>query len=262
MAVLPSGSYQRGSPEGELGREDHEGPRVDVTINSFALSITEITRDAFLHFVNESGYPEPQSCWVFNGLTWSDDAGFSWRDPGFAQEDDHPAVCISQDDAGAYARWLSRVAGVRYRLPSEAEWEYAARSGTETRFPHGDDPNYVRVCEFGNGAAGESGFDYRNTSCRDDHAYTAPVDAYPANAFGLHGMLGNALEWTADCYAPDYGDAPTEGSPHLGQICPYTVMRGGNWAGAPQHMRPANRGANAPGARWSTNGFRLARDLP
>lgn len=263
MTVLPAGTYRRGSPPDEAGRAPHEGPVREILFDApFALSVAEVTRGQFLRFVEETGYPAPESCWAFDGRTWSQETGFGWSDPGFPQTDDHPAVCISRADAEAYARWVGRRAGVRYRLPSETEWEYAARAGARTRFPHGDDPDYLQLCQHGNGAAGESGFEYRNTACRDDYAYTAPVDAYPANAFGLHGMLGNALEWTADCYHPDYSEAPTDGTPYLGQTCPYTVLRGGNWAGAPQHMRPANRGANSPGARWSTNGFRLARDLP
>lgn len=257
MTIIPAGAFRIGSPEEETGREAHEGPRIEIPIaKPFALSVAEITVGQFRAFADATGYPADGPCFTFDGLNWDARPGFSWAAPGYVQTDDHPAACLNLEDATAYARWLSRKTGATYRLPTEAEWEYAARAGRDGhRIPPAD------LCDAANGAAQESGFDYRNRACRDGHAYAAPVRAYPANGFGLYGMLGNLLEWTQDCYAPDHTNADPAGGPNPSGDCRYRVMKGGNWAAAPQHLRPANRGINTPGARWSTNGLRLVREL-
>lgn len=256
VAVIPAGAFLLGSPDDEPGREDHEGPQVEVFLpRAFGMTISEIRRSEFAGFVDETGYPAGGSCFVYDGLSWKPQGGFDWRNPGFAQGPDHPAVCINAMDAGAYARWLSRRTGARYRLPSEAEWEYAAKAGA-TVVATADN-----LCDIANGAASESSFEYRNTACHDRYPNTAPADAFPVNAFGMTGMLGNALEWTADCYAPTHIGTDPTGAPRLDGDCRYQVMRGGNWAAAPQHLRPSNRGLNAAGDRWATNGFRLVREL-
>ncbi len=262
MVVIPAGNFNMGSPEAEPDREAHEGPvhRVDIS-DSFALGVSEVTVGEYARFVDDSGYPGGTDCITDNGMSWDLRPGQGWQSPGFPQTPESPATCLNTQDVEAYLRWLSRKNGQRYRLPTEAEWEYAARAGTTTRLPHGDDPDYADTCQWGNAAALESGFQYRNRTSRDEHAYTAPVRAYPANPFGLHGMLGNVLEWTEDCYSPDYTRTPTDGSAMTEGACHYRVLRGGTWAGAAQHMRPANRALNDPAARWSTTGFRIARDI-
>jgi formylglycine-generating enzyme required for sulfatase activity len=254
LAVVPGGTFELGSPPGEVGREPREGPRREVEIAAFALGVAEVTRGEYAAFVAATGYPGGSGCWVHDGLSWSEREGFGWENPGFPQTDADPVVCVNADDVSFYLLWLGRLAGHRYRLPTEAEWEYAARAGSDTRFPHGADPEYAELCEHANGPGQEAGFEYRNQACRDPFAFTAPPEAFPANGFGLRNMLGNALEWTDSCYTPSHAENAPED-------CRYRVLRGGNWAGAPEHLRPAARGLNPPSARWSTNGFRVARDL-
>ncbi len=256
IVSIPAGRFLLGSPDDEPGRAPQEGPQQSITLaNAFGMTVAEISRAEFETFIADSGYPAGDACHVYDGLTWKPQPGFDWHNPGFEQGPDHPAVCINAEDAQAYAIWLSRKTGARYRLPSEAEWEYAAKAGTVgTVAPES-------LCGVANGAAMESSFEYRNTACRDPHPATAPSGAYPANAFGLTGMLGNALEWTADCYTPSHEGADLSGAPRLDGDCRYRIMRGGNWAAAAQHLRPSNRGANPIGDRWATNGFRLVREL-
>ncbi len=253
---IPPGTFLLGSPSDEPGRGRNEGPQVQVTLpRAFAMTVAEISRAEFAAFVDDTGYRIDRPCFVYDGLSWKPQNGFDWRNPGFRQGPDHPAVCINEADAKAYARWLNRQTGARYRLPSEAEWEYAAKAGETGAIP------LDRLCGIANGAARESSFEYRNTACRDPHPTTAPAGAYPTNAFGLTGLLGNALEWTGDCYAPGHEGADPTGVARQDGDCRYRVMRGGNWAAAPQHLRPSNRGVNAPGDRWATNGFRLVREI-
>lgn len=256
LRILPAGSFTMGSPEDELGRSAHEGPQRRVEIAApFAIGVSEVSRREYSAFVAETGYPGGETCTSFDGLHWQERPGLGWDNPGFAQGEDEPVVCVSAEDISFYILWLNRKTGLRYRLPTEAEWEYAARAGTETRFPHGDDLEHAALCAHANGPGQEANIDYRNQACRDAYAFTAPPEAFPPNGFGLRNMLGNALEWTSDCYTTSYAaDARRD--------CRFTVLRGGNWAGAPEHMRPAARGLNPPTARWSTNGFRIARDLP
>lgn len=146
MVVIPPGSFVMGSPEGETGRDEDEGPQRTVTISySFAAGRHEVTRGQYAQFLRESGHtPAAGNCWYWDGDEGgakNDDASKVWHSPGFAQGDDHPVVCVSWDDAKVYAAWLARKAGRTYRLLTEAEWEYAARSGSSTTRPWGGDPN-------------------------------------------------------------------------------------------------------------------------
>ena len=153
MVVLPSGSFTMGSPGHETGRDDDEGPQRVVTLaRPFALGRYELTRGQFAAFVAASGYQsQGGNCWYRNadeGKYKDDDASLTWRNPGFSQNDGHPVVCVSWNDAKAYADWLASKTGKPYRLPSEAEWEYAARAGSANSRPWGDDPN--QACRHAN----------------------------------------------------------------------------------------------------------------
>lgn len=262
MIPLPAGAFLMGAPDSDPDRAESETPRHSVTIATpFALGQTEVTRADYSAFVEDTGYPGGDSCWTDNGISWDRRLQQGWASPGFPQGPNHPVICVNTADAQAYVIWLSRKTGQAYRLPTEAEWEYAARAGTHTRFPYGDDLALEQICRYGNGAGAESGFQYRNLACRDEHTYTAPTRAYPPNPWGLYGMLGNALEWTQDCVSTDYSQTPRDGSAMTAGDCRYRVLRSGTWAGAAQHMRVTNRGLNNPAARWSTIGFRVARDI-
>ena len=191
------------------------------------------------------------------------DPRYSWRNPGFAQGDDHPVVNVTWNDAQALAAWLSRTEGHHYRLPTEAEWEYACRAGTRTRYPHGDDPQgLVRAANtFDQSAAAHwPRWQQHGLAGSDGHAFTAPVGSYTANAFGLHDMLGNAWEWVSDWY----GDTYYAHSPHSDPQGPaegnVRVRRGGSWHTWALYARCAYRNWNSAQTRYTLVGIRLVRD--
>jgi formylglycine-generating enzyme required for sulfatase activity len=189
-------------------------------------------------------------------------AGKSWRDPGFKQGAAHPAVCLSWNDAQAYAAWQSKRSGKTYRLPSEAEWEYAARAGTSTSRYWGEDPK--QACKFANVADRNLRAKYPNFpihDCDDRHAATAPVGSFLPNALGLYDMLGNVWEWTQDCWSEGYAGAPRDGSAWLEGDCGRRVVRGGSWIDGPGFARAAFRSGDLPGDRGDNQGFRLARTI-
>ena len=202
MVALPGGSFDMGGAAYDSRRAKSETPRRTVEIEAFAMGEAEITVAEFRRFLEASGWPEPKRCNAFEGGAWRTTR--SWRAPGFAQGDDHPSVCVSWSDASAYAAWLSEETGARYRLPSEAEWEYAARAGAQTIYFWGDDAK--DACAFANIA--RPSIPGLAPLCRDGFRHTAPVRSFRPNAFGLYDMSGNALEFTADCYYRDYAGAP------------------------------------------------------
>jgi formylglycine-generating enzyme required for sulfatase activity len=182
------------------------------------------------------------------------------------QDDSHPVVCVNRDDANAYVAWLSAKVGQEYRLPSEAEWEYAARAGTVTSRYWGDDPRLT--CLHANGADQSArrhipgAGDWAIHECDDGYAYTSPAGRFQANAFGLKDMLGNAWEWTEDCWHDNYIGAPTDGSPWTsGGECGELVLRGGAWDYGPQLLRSAYRSRVGAANRDVGLGFRVARAL-
>ena len=264
MLVIPAGSFTMGSPASEEGREDDEGPQREVLISSYALGRYEVTRRQFARFVSETGH-ETGRCayWDVEAgeAKWGDDR--NWRSPGFEQTDDHPVTCVSWEDAQAYVAWLSKTTGERYRLPSEAEWEYAARAGTTTRYFWGDESD--SACSFANGhdvtGKRENKFAWTSFSCDDDHAQTAPVGQFDPNSFGVYDMTGNVWEWVEDKYHENYEGAPTEGSAWVVGNNSARVLRGGSWFYIPRYLRSANRIRYEPYDRNSYIGFRVARTL-
>jgi formylglycine-generating enzyme required for sulfatase activity len=186
----------------------------------------------------------------------------SWRSPGLVQTDSHPVLCVSWNDARAYAQWLSKKTGKRYRLPTEAEWEFAARAGSPAARYWGDDP--VQACRFAN-VADQSrqqtwGFGQKH-ECTDGHYFTAPAGGYVPNRFGLYDMLGNVWEWTEDCANASYAGAPSDGSAWLAGDCAQRMLRGGSWSTVPRFARSATRHKNTADHRDNLTGFRLARSL-
>jgi len=265
MVVIPAGRFTMGSPDTEKDRFSNEGPRHVVTIDRpFALGRTAVTRGEFAVFVRETGY-KTAGCSVIKNGSWTDDSSRSWRDPAFTQTDDHPAVCVSFDDAQAYVAWLNRKIGrPLYRLPSEAEMEYAARAGTTTARYWAEDE--TRQCEYANGAdvSAKEAFP-ENTSmakCRDGYAYTSPVGSFRPNPFGLYDMNGNATNWTGDCWNDYYNGAPANGTMITSGECGKRVTRGGSWMSLAKGLRSAYRGWSQSDTRHANDGFRLARILP
>lgn len=218
-------------------------------------------------FLRETGYSPEKGCRVWDG-EWKLDDARNWDSPGFSQTDDHPVACVSWEDARRYIGWLnSKVAGDPYRLPSEAEWEYAARARTVTAYPWGTDAN--AGCEMANGGdqslkSGIPDWKFAVSNCRDGHVYTAPVARFRANAFTLQDMIGNVWEWTEDCWHDSYANARPTAVPWLsanGGDCSRRALRGGSWNLNPRGLRAAFRDWDGPGNRSNLIGFRPARTL-
>ena len=260
IVAIPAGTFTMGSPASEAGRYDREGPAHPVTIaRPFAIGVYEVTRDEYSRFVQATEHSTgDESCLVNEGHHWEERAGWSWRNVDFHQSMRHPAVCISWDDATAYVSWLSRRTGMDYRLPSAAEWEYAARAGKSTPWYWGDSSE--EQCRNANGADRTTDFPWR-TPCSDGHARTSLVGSFKANDFGLHDMLGNAWEWVQDCFNWSYDGAPTTGDAWEGGDCSARVMRGASWANTPKYLRAAHRAGERTTFRSDYMGFRVARTM-
>ena len=263
MVVIPAGVFDMGSPDSEGGRDKDEGPVHRVKIAAFALSKTEITRGQFAAFVKMTEYDAGDKCWTFADGKFAEREG-DWRKPGYLQDNKHPVTCISWNDAQAYAKWISRKTGKQYRLPTEAEWEYAARGKTGNSRYWGDNPDeackYANVTDKTAKAQIPGSLSWLAHDCTDRFAYTAPVGRVKGNAFGLNDMLGNVWEWTEDCYHDNYEGAPADGSAWQGESAKH-VLRGGSWNSDPQNVRAAVRNSDKSARRFSIFGFRLARKL-
>jgi formylglycine-generating enzyme required for sulfatase activity len=251
LVTLPPGSFLQGSPESEQERFPDEPLQRPVSIrHPVAIGKYPVTRGEYARFIQDSGYKPRTICRGYAGETellprWH----FSWRRPGFEQTNRDPAVCISWYDAKAYVDWLSRRTGKPYRLPTEAEWEYAARAGTRTARWWGDDP--AKGCDAANEAdlsAKDRFTDWEVANCRDGALFTAPVGSYRPNGFGLYDMLGNVWQWVEDCAADGGG------------TCPQRVMRGGSWHSNPRYVRSAVRRIDGAEIGYAAYGIRVARD--
>jgi formylglycine-generating enzyme required for sulfatase activity len=266
LVRVQAGQFRMGSPGSEIGRNGDEGPVHAVKLRAFALARYPVTRAEYADFVKATGRQSGSACLVWNNERFEAAAGADWLHPGFEQTDREPAVCVSWSDARAYVAWLSGKTGKQYRLPSEAEYEYAARAGTSgVRFW---DPGDQHACDYADVADSTAqhlvpgGDRWTVHPCDDGHAFTAPVGSYKPNPFGLYDMLGNVWEWVEDCYHPSYEEAPADGGAWAEQRCSQHVLRGGSWAGYPDAVRSALRLWFGPDVRLNVMGFRVARSLP
>ena len=263
LVSVPAGSFIMGTRD--QGGLASETPAHGVTFQDrFALEQTEVTRGQFAAFVKDTGY-QSAGCIAFDGTSWALDRSKSWRDPGFYQDDDHPVVCVSPVDAKAYIKWLSDKAGVPYRLPSESEWEYAARAGNNDAYIWGNDQ--TAACVHANVADASLMGKSKGRAismffaCDGHYAFTAPAGKYQVNPFGLSDMLGNVREIMADCWSPDYKGAPTDGTARVDGDCTAGVSRGGGWFDPPANLRTSRRLKTEETERRSDQGFRVARDI-
>ena len=226
--MIPAGRFRMGCVSGRDCEED-ERPLHEVEVASFALGVYEVTFEEYGRFAEATGRDRPN------------DRG--WGRGG------RPVINVSWEDATAYAAWLSDETGVWYRLPSESEWEYAARAGTTTWYGWGQDIGRNRAnCD----------------RCRSqwDGDRTAPVGSFAANAWGVHDLHGNVWEWVEDCWHENYARAPRDGSAWTtGGDCGRRVLRGGSWSYAPRTLRSANRNGHVAGDRNASLGFRVARTI-
>jgi formylglycine-generating enzyme required for sulfatase activity len=267
MVVVPAGVFVMGTPGAPAARgaAAAEGETTIVTISrAFALARREVTRGEYARFIADSGHEPQAGCRIWDpGLEhFSDDSRRGWQDAG--PGDQGPAICVSFADATAYVQWLAARTGERYRLPSEAEWEYAARAGSHALRPWGDaaDDGCGAANTYDLVAAARFRLGWPEARCRDGYAELAPVGQFAANAFGLQDMIGNAREWVQDCATGSY-----VGRPHDARAwewiggCGERIQRGGSWLSAPDESRSASRAAAPAGERAADTGFRVARDL-
>ncbi|MBT6431354.1 MAG: SUMF1/EgtB/PvdO family nonheme iron enzyme, partial [Rhodospirillaceae bacterium] len=260
MVVIPPGSFRMGDFHGN--GKDREKPIHEVHINySFAVGKYEITRRQYAEFVRANDKSFTDGCDQHKDDKYETYLSRNWRDPGFNQTSSDPAVCISWVEAKQYVDWLNEVTPGRYRLLSEAEWEYVARADSRSVFSFGND--VADLCDHANSADKRLGVKWQNDECDDGYGWqTAPVGRYHANKFGLHDLYGNAVEWVEDCQHKNYQGAPTDGSAWIsGGDCTIRMVRGGDAVGGTKSMRSAFRSWLAIEINQQFNGFRIAKTL-
>lgn len=290
MVVIPGGSFMMGSPENEAGRISAEegvmeGPQRMVTIPQFAVGKFDVTKEQWMIFVKDTNRQTIGGC-AFSMLpsdtlqNWEPNPDANWDHLGFAQEGDHPVVCITWYDTQDYVQWLSKKTGASYRLLTEAEWEYAARAGTTTPYSWGITAGH-EYANYGDDTTDGVGV----VSGRDKWNYTSPVGAFPPNQFGLYDMSGNVWQWVEDYLAMSYDNLSTDGSAYQKEVVfndlpgnfailnglkssDMRMVRGGSALDTPRMLRSAMRNAGAlPGVmvpdfcRSAGGGFRVARTL-
>ncbi len=273
MMVLPAGSFMMGSPESEPNRRDSESPLFRVTFaRGFALSQREVSVAEFRRFIQSSGYrtdaerfressyyDEDTGRLATGAMTWQNDYS------GGRADNDEPVLHVSWNDANAYAEWLADITQRRYRLPSEAELEYAIRGGTQSTYWWGDAEPPQDEIENVTGSGDISTSRRRWNDAFDDYedGYwgPAPVATMSANPFGLFDINGNVKEWSADCWHVNYNRAPEDGSAWINPGCESRVVRGADWSSTPAQSRSAMRISARMQTRGPRVGIRVARDL-
>ncbi len=258
-----------GADKADYFTDEHPQHRVRLT-KSYLLGVHAVTRGEFGRFVREANYKttaeEKGTGWGWSKEGYKEQAGLTWRNPGFEQTDEHPVVLVSHDDAMAFCKWLSDKEGKKYRLPTEAEWEYACRAGTKTIFFWGDQiedgKRFANMCDEAannwSNATVQTGFMYY-VKWNDGFANTSPVGSFQANPWGLQDMLGDVFQWCSDWYGSySDGEQTDPSGPGNGAS---RVLRGGSWNRTPAFCRPALRGISLPDGRICHAGFRLALDF-
>ena len=261
LILVRPGEFLMGRGSTETGNTN-ELPRHRVRIICpYYLGRYEVTVGQFQKFVEETGYitdaEKRGKASGWDGKRWGKKRGVNWKQPGFSQGTDHPAVAISLNDARAFCRWL----GKDYRIPAEAEWEYAARAGSETAFPWGT--GVEQVCRHANGgdlSAQKLFAGWKTSSCDDGFAWTAPAGSYRPNRWGFYDMLGNAWEWCEDAWHGTFSGAPDDQSV-WGEVGGggRRVLKGGSWYFEPQDLRPSWRGTHRSYQATNGSGFRVLK---
>lgn len=273
LVVVPHGAFRMGAPADEPGAGDAERPQHLVRLDrGFAMTRHEITVGQYRRFVDASGY-RPRATQRGHSMAYDvrsgnfvRGSGIDWASAydGRPAAPDLPVIHVTARDAEAYAAWLSAQTGAHYRLPSEAEFEYALRAGSQTRYPWGDGPPPPGVENLTGGMdVSPRGLRWSNAFAGygDGHWGPSPVGSFAANAFRLHDMAGNVSEWIADCWHQGYRRAPANGAAWVNPGCRDRMYRGGSWASAPGQVRSAWRAAGGSDVTNARVGFRLVRQL-
>ncbi|MEI8375737.1 MAG: SUMF1/EgtB/PvdO family nonheme iron enzyme [Planctomycetota bacterium] len=287
LTLIPAGEFKMGSGESaeataaffnktydtdilkaDSFKDEHPQHRVRIT-KPFYLGTYHVTRGQFRQFVTDTGYKTDAEKGVGGkgAFGWNPDEKkfalnekYSWQNAGFEQTDEHPVVNVSWNDAVAFCEWLSKKEGKTYRLPTEAEWEYACRAGTTTRYSSGDDPE--TLAKVGNvaDATFKAKFpDFLAIKASDGYVFTSPVSSFQPNAFGLYDMHGNAWQWCSDWYGAEYYAKSLADDPNGPDSGDSRVLRGGSWSDGPDFTRSATRNRSTPDNRNFSTGFRVSR---
>ena len=254
FVYVEPGTFMMGSPSNEPGRDDDEKRHRVTLTKRFYMQTTEVTVRQWRSFVRDSGYESEAEtgggAYVWYGKKWKKKKGYYWDNPGFTQTDSNPVTCVSWNDANAFIKWLSSKEGKIYRLPTEAEWEYAARAGSSTAFANGG------ISELKCGY--DANLDVMGWYCGNSKKRTHPVARKSPNVWGLYDMHGNVWEWCQDWYGNYSSSSVTNPTGPSGGS--YRVRRGGSWLSGARYCRSAYRFRGAPGGRRSALGFRLLRN--
>ncbi len=265
LVLVEPGTFQMGSPRTELFHQRSEQQHTVQLSRRFWIGRIEVTRGQFARFVADTGHiTEAEAAgWSLGVGTagqWQRVESISWRNPGFAQADNHPVVCVSWNDATAFCVWLSGVEGRAYQLPTEAQWEFACRAGANDAYVWGNDPYPDNARSNVADEAWMDRFpDMMGFTWFDGHVFTAPVASFPTNTWGMFDVHGNVQEWCADVYAPYDPALATDPLGPLvatGDRSP-RVLRGGSFASLPAACRVAHRDAGPPNSSFVTVGFRV-----
>ncbi|MBI5083757.1 MAG: formylglycine-generating enzyme family protein [Acidobacteria bacterium] len=251
-------------------KDEYPAHRVRIT-RAFFMGRTEVTVGQFRQFTEATGYRtdaerDGEGGWGYDeatGMCVGRRPRFSWKDPGFPQTQDHPVVNVTWDDALAYCKWLGKLDGKTYRLPTEAEWEYAARAGTTTRYFSGDEPKALQAFANVVDDTGITSFPHVNEIViprAEGHRFTAPVASFKPNPWGLYDMAGNVWEWCSDRYGEDAYAHSRLNDPRGPRRGDLRVRRGGAWNSWPLWARSSFRNWNTPWSRCLNLGFRVVRD--
>jgi formylglycine-generating enzyme required for sulfatase activity len=254
MVLVPAGEFMMGSPDGEGDKDEH--PRHKVALSAFYLDKYEVTNRFFQQFAQQTSYrttaEQEGKAWALTAAGKPEEvSGAHWRKPEGgvtvfdSNREEHPVVSVSWEDAQAYCRWAGK------RLATEAEFEYATRAGTETKYWWGNgNPGSRRVANIGDESAKRQYSDWIIMTGYDDgYVRTAPVGSFEANPFGLHDMTGNVWEWTADWYDEQYYGSRPPKNPKGPSKGDYKVFRGGSWNAVPGLVRSALRLRMLPSTR-------------
>ena len=275
MASINGGTYTMGCSSSDQQCEDYEKPAHSISVAPYAISVTEVTVGQFDQFVTSTGYVTDaerdaggnEGCFV-----WSDNGGISrsaarwgweknrnWRNPGYKQGAEYPVTCISWNDASKFVNWLADETGRAYRLPSESQWELAARGGSSG--PWGSSSSSTGICEYANVAdrsQSSTGSKWNSrVNCSDNRWFSAPVASYKPNGFGLFDMQGNTWEWVADTWADGFSDTPVNGEAYVKGSADERVLRGGGWDSDAKRARLSSRSKASASGRAAMTGFRL-----
>ncbi|MFK7853997.1 MAG: formylglycine-generating enzyme family protein [Granulosicoccus sp.] len=272
---LSGGTFTMGCSKSDSQCQSYEKPAHSVSVDSFAMTKTEITVSQFSDFVNATGYVTDaeknaggnKGCFVWSdggGISrsssrWGWKAGTNWRKPGYAQKGNFPVTCVSWNDSVAYAKWLSNKSGRHFTLPTEAQWEYAARAGSDARYVASNNANslcaHANVADRSLSPTGSKWSD--RVACNDNYWFSAPVSSFKPNKLGLHDMQGNVWEWVDDVWASSFKNTPRNGMANTQGKSSDRVLRGGAWDGDEKRLRISNRSKASTSNRAAMTGFRL-----